>query len=155
MKTTVIGIGNEYRHDDGVGPEVVARLATLNLPDASFAVTDGEATELIDLWSGADVGVVVDTVRSDPAQPGKIHEFVVDRPHAGHDSAASSHGLGLGEAIDLALALGRMPRRLVILAVEGADFSPGVGLSPPVAGALDRLVQLALNELSRDSTISG
>jgi hydrogenase maturation protease len=147
MKAAVIGIGNEYRHDDGAGPEVIRRLAELELPGVTLAVTDGEPARLIDLWAGADVGVLVDAVRNDPANPGKIHEFVVDRPVAGYGGAASSHGLGLGEAIDLALALDRMPRRLVILAVEGADFSPGVGLTPLVAAAVDRLVNLAIHEV--------
>ena len=146
MNAIVIGIGNEFRHDDGIGPEVVKRFTALGLPDVSLAVTDGEPTELIDLWSDADVAVLVDAVRNDPAHPGKIHQFVVDRPVAAPGGSASSHGLGLGEAIDLAMALERMPQRLVILAVEGTDFTTGVGLSPEVAIAVDRVVQVARRE---------
>jgi hydrogenase maturation protease len=146
MKTIVIGIGNEFRHDDGVGPEVVSRLASQDLPNVSLAVTDGEPTRLIDLWSEADVAVLIDAVRNDPVHPGAIHQLIVDRPIACPGGTASSHGLGLGEAIDLAVTLERMPRRLVILAVEGTDFTPGVGLTPEVATAVDRLVQLAVHE---------
>jgi hydrogenase maturation protease len=40
-----------------------------------------------------------------------------------------------------------MPRRLVLLAVEGADFSAGTGLTPEVAAAVDRLVDLAAREV--------
>lgn len=146
MKTVVIGIGNEYRHDDGVGPEVVKRLAGKDLRDVSLAVTDGEPTHLIDLWAEAEVAVLVDAVRNDPANPGRIHELMVDVP-ASANGAASSHGMGLGDAIELAMVLGRMPRRLVVFAVEGADFSAGVGLSPDVAAAVEQIADLVVHEV--------
>jgi hydrogenase maturation protease len=146
MTSVVIGVGNEFRHDDGAGPAVVQQLAELDLPGVSLAVTDGEPSQLIELWSQADVAVLVDAVRNEPARPGRIHELIVDRPVRGLGGAASSHGLGLGEAIDLAVALERMPRRLVILAVEGADFTVGKGLTPEVAAAVDRLAQMAARE---------
>lgn len=148
MTTVVIGIGNEYRHDDGVGPEVVKRLAELDLKEVSLAVTDGEPTHLMELWSKADVTVLVDAVRNSPTSPGVIHQLIVDRPRAGRGGAASSHGLGFGEAIDLAVALGRLPQRMVIFAVEGADFSAGVGLSPDVATAVERIIDLVVHEAS-------
>ncbi|HEU4543779.1 MAG TPA: hydrogenase maturation protease [Jiangellaceae bacterium] len=148
MTAIVIGIGNEFRHDDGVGPAVVKKLAELGPPDVSLAVTDGEPSRLVDLWSEADVAVLVDAVRNDPVHPGKVHELIVDRPVGGLAGTASSHGLGLGEAIDLAVALERMPRRLVILAVEGADFTVGTGLTPEVAAVIDRIVQLAIREVT-------
>lgn len=147
MTAIVIGIGNEFRHDDGAGPAVIKRLAELGLPGVSLTVTDGEPSRLIELWSEAEIVVLVDAVRNDPVHPGKIHEMIVDRPVGGLGGTASSHGLGLGEAIDLAVALERMPRRLVIFAVEGADFTVGTGLTPEVAAAVDRLVQLAAREV--------
>jgi hydrogenase maturation protease len=146
MKTVVIGIGNEYRHDDGVGPEVINRLAGRDLPDVSFAVADGEPTHLMDLWSEADVAVLVDAVRNDPANPGRIHELMVDVPTS-TNGTASSHGLGLGDAVDLAMALGRMPRRMVVFAIEGADFTPGVGLRPEVAAAVEQVADLVVHEV--------
>ncbi len=146
MKTVVIGIGNEYRHDDAVGPEVVKRLTDLDLTDVSLAVTDGEPTHLIDLWTEAEVAVLVDAVRNNPANPGRIHELLVDVPVSANGTA-SSHGLGLGDAVELAMALGRMPRRLVVFAVEGSDFTPGVGLSPGVSAAVEQVADLVLREV--------
>jgi hydrogenase maturation protease len=51
-------------------------------------------------------------------------------------TAASSHGVSLGEAVDLARALDRMPERLLLLAVEAEDVGFGLGLSQPVADAV-------------------
>ena len=43
----VIGIGNEFRRDDGAGPEVVARLRGQLPDDVCLLVSDGEPTRLI------------------------------------------------------------------------------------------------------------
>jgi hydrogenase maturation protease len=45
------------------------------------------------------------------------------------------------EPCALARALDRLPGRLVVLAVEGADFGAGTGLSAPVAAAVDGVVR--------------
>lgn len=150
-KAMVIGIGSEFRHDDGVGPEVIRHLADLDLPGVTLELADGEPSRLIDLWEAAEVVVLIDAVRNTPSNPGVIHHMIVDQPTGGDGPAASSHGLGLGDAADLAMALGRMPKRLVILAVEGHDFSAGCGLSPHVRGAVPSLVDHAVREVSTAS----
>ncbi|MEU3191804.1 peptidase M52, partial [Streptomyces sp. NPDC006992] len=45
--------------------------------------------------------------------------------------------------------LGRLPGRLVVYAVEGADASLGEGLTPAVAAALDPLVERVRAEITR------
>ncbi len=79
----VIGVGNEFRRDDGAGPAVLARLRDLAPPGVRFVITDGEPTRLIEAWTGAALAVVVDAVRADPPHPGQVHRFVVERPGAG------------------------------------------------------------------------
>ena len=105
----VIGVGNEYRRDDGAGLAVVTGLRDRVPPGVELVLTDGEPTRLIEAWTGAALAVVVDAVRAQPPRPGQVHRFVVDRPGAGTTQTASSHGLGLDDAVALALAL--MPGR--------------------------------------------
>jgi len=143
----VIGVGNEFRRDDGAGPAVVAGLRDLAPPGVRLVVTDGEPTRLIETWAGAALAVVVDAVRADPPRPGTVHRFVVDRPGAGTGRPASSHGLGLDDAISLAMALDRMPGRLIVHAVEAADLTQGPGLSPPVAAAVGVVARAVLDDL--------
>src|SRR4051794_5163482 len=74
MKTVVIGVGNEYRHDDAAGLAAVEQLRRLDPPGVEFADSDGEPTSLIELWSGADLAVVVDGV-APSGEPGRIYRL--------------------------------------------------------------------------------
>lgn len=141
----VLCIGNPDRGDDGVG-RLVARLLHGRLPDdVVVAECGGAATDVLDRMAGADLAIVVDAAVSGCA-PGTIHRVECARVDcAGVDcaasdippasGAASSHGLGVAEAIALARALGCLPRRCVIYAVEAGQLAPGDALSPAVTDA--------------------
>ena len=146
QRIVVIGVGNEYRHDDGAAVAVLAELAAEELAVDRLTLCDGEPTRLMELWEGADLAVVVDAVHSHPGEPGRVHRVEVDADHlladplADEEAAAGTHGLGLGHAVALAAALERLPGKLLIVAVEGADFSIGEGLSPAVTDAVPPVV---------------
>ncbi|HEX6343262.1 hydrogenase maturation protease [Umezawaea sp.] len=141
MSAVVIGIGNEFRRDDGVGPAIVAEVARRGV---RVEISDGDPVRLMDAWEDADLAVVVDAVRCVPSRPGRLHRANVPTS----TSATSSHGFGVPEAVELARALDRMPARLVVLAIEVDDVAFGVGLSPLVAGALGPAVDAVLAELA-------
>ncbi|NUP54046.1 MAG: hypothetical protein HOW97_43025, partial [Catenulispora sp.] len=62
----------------------------------------------------------------------------------------ATHALGPGAAIELAGVLDRLPERLVLFAVAGADFSLGPGLSEPVAAAVRAVARDIVRELIRE-----
>jgi hydrogenase maturation protease len=142
----LIGVGNSYRRDDGVGPALVEHVAGSAPPGVTLSVVDGEPSQLLDAWEGAEVAVVVDAVLCDPSTPGRIHRTTLGDVYPAGTSA-STHGLGIPDALGLAEALGRAPARLVVFAVEAADLGFGTGLSEPVAAALPDLARLVLDEL--------
>jgi hydrogenase maturation protease len=147
-RAVVIGVGNEFRRDDGAGPAVVATLRG-RVPDgAELMVSDGEPARMIEAWEGMPLAVVVDAVRARPAVPGRLHRLVLDAAATDPVSSVSSHGLGLEEAIGLAQALDRMPGRLIVHAVEAADLSQGTGLTPAVAAVIDALAAAVLADLA-------
>ena len=144
----VIGVGNEFRRDDGAGPAVVGQLRDRVPPGVELVITDGEPARLIEAWTGAALAVVVDAVRAQPPQPGTVYRFVVDRPGTGTERTASSHGLGLDDAISLAIALDRMPGRLIVHAIEAADLGQGTGLTPAVAAAMGTVASAILDDIA-------
>jgi hydrogenase maturation protease len=78
-----------------------------------------------------------------------VHRLELDGERLAPVRTTSSHGLGLGEAVELARALGRLPSRLVVYAVEGADSSTGPGLSPAIATAVEPLARSVEGEIVR------
>ncbi|MFF4425650.1 hydrogenase maturation protease [Streptomyces sp. NPDC001549] len=147
--TAVIGVGNEFRRDDGVGWAAIAllceRAAQRPLPSGTgLARCDGDPGRLITLWENTALTIVVDACFPLSGQPGRTHRWCVAPGEMLHPASAgrqSTHGLGLAEALCLADSLGCGPGRLIVYAVEGADRSLGTGLTPAVAAALPYLVR--------------
>ncbi|MFQ6328605.1 MULTISPECIES: hydrogenase maturation protease [unclassified Nocardia] len=144
----VIGVGNEYRSDDGVGSAVASRIEKLDIPGVFVTISDGEPTSLLDMWADVELAVLIDAVRCESSVPGRVRRTDIDLlRHAG--TAASSHTLGIHDALPLGRALGRLPGRIVVIAVDVACLELGVGLSEPVADAVPRAVDAVVRELRR------
>jgi hydrogenase maturation protease len=137
----VIGIGNPLRGDDGAGLEAVRRLRDCELSGAiTVHLHEGEAIGLLELWDRADAALLVDTAQSG-APPGTIHRLDASHaPLASRIRRTSSHTVGVGEAIELARALGTLPATVRVYGIEGGQFGAGTELTDDVAAALDALV---------------
>jgi hydrogenase maturation protease len=147
-RVVIIGVGNPWCRDDGAG-WVAADLAGGHLgPTVAVVHSDGEPARLIEEWSGADLAVVVDAVRTG-APPGRIHQL--GRLDAAVPPAVGSHGLGLADAVHLGAAVGRLPRRLVIFGIEVADTTAGRGLTADVARAVQTVAHFVERAVSSSS----
>ncbi|MEK0097204.1 hydrogenase maturation protease [Streptomyces sp. A475] len=151
-RIAVIGVGNDFRRDDGIGWAVVSRLSERpgHSPPSTgveLTVNDGDPGRLISLWEGADLAIVVDAAHAHPGRPGRVHRIELEKEKLRHSRQTSSHGLGLGEAVELSRTLGRLPTRLVVFAVEGQDHALGTGLTASVAEAVEPLVQRIEQEI--------
>ncbi|MFN2167795.1 MAG: hydrogenase maturation protease [Anaerolineae bacterium] len=156
MYTIVIGIGNPWASDDGVGVEVVRRLqARLDAepqqrrPPVRLLARTQPDLDLLEELAGCRRLVVVDAVASG-APPGSLHHLVwqPDRVAGRGLERASSHGFGLGDWLLMADALGRLPSEVEVWGIEVARTEPGPGLSPAVAAALPGLVNTLRASLS-------
>jgi hydrogenase maturation protease len=135
-RVVICGIGNDFRRDDGAGP-AVARLVAAATP----AIDIGPIAEPLDLlgrWEDATLAVLVDATRSE-APAGTVN--LVDLADVGHRSSSSTHAIGLDRVVRLARALRRAPDRVVVVGIEGEDFSDGTGLSAAVGEAVPRAAQ--------------
>ena len=139
-RALVVGVGNELRGDDAVGLEVARRVRE-RLPDAAVVETEGEPTRLLDLWDGSPAVVVVDAATG-TGDPGTVTVFdAAASPLPQAFFGTSTHHFSLGEAVELGRALGRLPARVHVVAVEGAQFETGAPLSPAVAAAIPNAVE--------------
>lgn len=136
-RRVVIALGNAYRGDDGAGLELLRRLRSDPPLGVELREAGGDPLALIDLWDGAALAVVLDSAVSG-GTPGTLHRVEAAEGALAKDlGRCSTHGFGIGEAAELAGSLGRLPRRLVVYAIEGAAFGHGDGLSPVVEAGLD------------------
>lgn len=143
----VIGVGNRYRADDGVGPVVSAAIAARKLPEVRTAEHCGEGAGLMALWEGAGRVVLIDAVRSGSA-PGTIHRFDAraQRVPSGLFNY-STHAFSVAEAVEMARVLSMLPASLVLYGIEAADVGSGERLSPRVEEAAERVVERIVDEL--------
>lgn len=144
----VIGVGNALRHDDAAGLELVRLVrARLARPGCAVAAHEGDTLGLLERFAGASAAIVVDATRSG-APPGTVTRIdaaaaplPVEPP-----SSASTHAMGLAEALELARTLGRLPARVIVYGIEGARFDAGAGLSLPVRDGLPELAERVAGE---------
>lgn len=152
-RTVVIGVGNELRGDDGVGPAVSRLIAREAEPGVSVLAAPADGLALLDSWRGVDVAIIVDAVSSGAA-PGTIHcVHGIDDARLISSVRWSSHSFGIPEAIGLARALGSLPKVLTIYGIEGSTFEAGAGLSQPVRDAAQKLKDLILSGLGGESGV--
>jgi hydrogenase maturation protease len=150
----VAGLGNVFLGDDGFGVEVVRRLAAEPQPDgvrvADFGIRGLHlAYELLD---GYDTAVLVDATPRG-GTPGELHLIEVGRddlpPPATSDELVAqgavldAHGMSPDAVLALLVTLGGTPGRVLVLGCEPGVVREEMGLSPPVAAAVD----VALAEL--------
>jgi hydrogenase maturation protease len=143
----VIGVGNRHRHDDAVGLDAADRASARLAGRARVVLFDGESTELLDLWAGVGLVVLVDALPP-RGRPGTVRRFEGDLANlAAGPGTSSTHGLGVGEVWRLGATLGQLPERIVVFGVEGAEFGPGIGLTPAVARAIDPVADAIVAEV--------
>lgn len=145
MNVLVAGVGNIFLGDDGFGTEVARRLTAEPLPPGTKVVDFGIrgvhlAYELLD---GYDVLVLIDAASHGMA-PGTVSLIEPDLMTLPNSPATAglvdAHGMEPTSVFSLLRTLEEAPARTLVVACEPADTGEGIGLSEPVAAAVDPAV---------------
>jgi hydrogenase maturation protease len=156
-RVLVAGVGNIFLGDDGFGGEVANRLARADLPDwvrvADYGISGMHLA--YDMADGYDTTILVDaTARG--GQPGTLYVIEPEQakpagPAASRtdDALASSrlfdaHGMQPEVVFGLVETLGAEPGRVLVVGCEPASIEHGIGLSAPVAAAVDEAVRIVM-----------
>jgi hydrogenase maturation protease len=136
--------------DDAAGLEVV-RLVRERGCDAETMVHEREPSDLIALWEGAPLAIVIDAVEG--GAPGTVHSFALsaDEPIPGswwRSRSTSTHALQLPEVIEIARSLGRLPPRLVLIGVSGETFETGGRLSASARRGIEAAATSVFTQLA-------
>jgi len=161
MKSVIIvGVGNEYRRDDGIGIVVARHLKSMLDSNDVDVVEVSDASSIIDVMEmGYKKMIIVDAIHSSAAV-GTIYRFSkeemlnmtnIKRYLLLPSSASSStHAMDVVEALKLAIELGiARDMDVVMFGVEGKDFGLGRGLSKEVERSIHRVVEEVAKEIVR------
>ncbi|KJS61437.1 hydrogenase maturation protease [Streptomyces rubellomurinus] len=154
-RTLVAGIGNIFLRDDGFGVETVRRLAARDLPNGvevldvgvrgvhlAYQLLDGYRTLV--LVDATARGGTPGTVYLIEADSGPVEPPMLDGHRMGPDAV-------LALLATLAAGTGATaPGRVLVVGCEPASLEEGIGLSAPVAAAVDKALDVILQVLATD-----
>jgi hydrogenase maturation protease len=147
----VAGIGNIFNMDDGFGVEVAHRLRDRTLPDGvkveDFGIRGMHlAYEMRD--GGYATTILVDaSPRGQP--PGTVYLIEPDLSAVAEPEPADAHAMHPGAVIQMLSRLGGVPGHLLVVGCEPEAIDEGIGLSGPVARAVDEAVEMIVELVAR------
>jgi len=158
-RTLVACLGNIFLSDDGFGVEVARRLGRCQLP-GGVRVTDYGIRGMhlaYDLAEGFDSTILVDATQRG-GEPGTVYLIEPDPATDGTSpdpdpddgtaamlarmSLLNAHGMQPDLVLSLAGTLGAEAGRVLVVGCEPASLEEGIGLSAPVAAAVDDAVRM-------------
>lgn len=140
-KILVVGVGNPYRSDDGIGAEIIKILQLENNPD--FVLVDGgtDGLALFDKVVEYEQVIIIDAVQMLEA-PGVVKQFSPAEARLKVKSdVLSTHGFGLADMLKLVEQFG-IKSEIKIIGIQPKDVSFGEGLSDAVKKQIPHILQL-------------
>jgi hydrogenase maturation protease len=148
----LIGVGNRDRGDDGIGVLVVEACARVLGSAVVTLAAEGDLSDLALRWTRDETVVVVDAMVSGRAPGSIVRIDAIDRRLPVEKGLLSSHGIGLGEAVELARLIDRLPRCLTVFCVEATSCGQFDRVTPAVEGAVDEVVMHIIQFLDAQET---
>jgi len=154
-RTLVAGIGNIFFSDDGFGVEVVRRLAERSVPEHVRVEDIGIrgvhlAYELLD---GYDILILVDALPRGE-EPGTLTVLEPDRAEL-TGLPMDAHTMDPGTVLATLDRLGGTVGRILVVGCEPLEVDEGLGLSEPVAAAIDAAADLVLELVTQAPALAG
>ena len=153
MKILVAGIGNIFFGDDGFGVEVAGRLARRPMPAGVLVADFGiRGVHLAyELLGGYDALVLVDAVplAEPPGTIAVIEPDLSDLTPTDDDlePALDAHSMNPSVVLRTLAGLGGSVGRVVVIGCQPGVLTDGIGLSPPVAAAVEPALDAVIDVL--------
>lgn len=158
MKTLVLGLGNELYGDDGVGIHAIRwlkedlRKGHLRIRDeVDFDECSLSGLALLDVIVGYDQLLLIDTIKRENPNPGKIH--LLEEKDLRAVPGPSPHYVSIPQTIQMGRSLGlHVPSSIRVVAVEAKNmYHLGEGLSEAMKKCLPRIVERVKKLLTEEA----
>ena len=146
-RITVLGIGNPLCRDDGIGIRIIGEMRESGKYPEIAILDGGAAPDLFSLLD-ADCGklIIVDALRGG-GRPGDIYRLKLGAENIDDEAPPSLHGMGILDCLKLMNQLGKNLPSVVIIGIEPAEVSHGLGLSPAIEAVVPDLIKAVDEEL--------
>ncbi len=146
--TLILGVGNTLYGDDGLGVRIAESLQGQRLPEGvvvEIARLDG--VDLVIRMDGWERVILIDAVQMGE-KPGHWRRFKPEEVRLVEGGQGFSlHESGVASALELAQALGKLPKEVIIYGVEPEVLEVREELSPSVQSAIPDVTQHILDEI--------
>jgi hydrogenase maturation protease len=159
-RVLVAGVGNIFLGDDGFGAEVARRLAATNLPEWVQVADYGTSGMhlMYDLADGFDTVILIDAAPRG-GEPGAVYLLELDpadhhatqggtEPGSAVSPFFDAHGMQPDVVLGMLGMLGGQTHRILVVGCEPASTDYGIGLTEPVAAAVDTAVAMVTDLVS-------
>jgi len=147
-RTVVLGLGNVLHADDGIGAQAIKRLREdARVPEEDVTLVEGGTLGLELLayvWDCARL-IVIDAVDVGEA-PGTLVRMSGDELNS-LPGNSSVHQLGVADLLVALRVLAQQQPSVVLLGAQPESTDWSAELSPPVAEAMDSLLEAVVREL--------
>ncbi len=151
-RSVIIGLGNPFFTDDGVGPLLARRIYEhLGSPDMDLAELAAGGVELMEAMVGYRRAVIIDAILTGKGAPGSCYLLDLDHsPPTRH--ANMSHEIGLLEGLELGRRLGLLvPDSIRVYAIEVVDpLTFGTAVTDEVKREIPRIALEIASEIGME-----
>ena len=145
MRTLILGVGNFFLGDEGVGVHAARRLLDEGLPqEAKVVEVETSILETLADLEKAERVIILDAIKAE-GEPGTVYRLCIERCDS-PDDINSMHSLDIFAV--LALSGRSKPGEVIALGIEPAKQDWTTILSPEVSKALPFLIDSVKRELN-------
>jgi hydrogenase maturation protease len=145
LKTSIIGIGNLLRADDGAGPRIIEALSKEHLGEDVNLIGDISGLDILDAIAGRDRVILVDAIQGGGGKAGAVYQFSLE--DFKERQTLHSYSTHLNMDFPTMLTLGQklfpdaMPKDIIIVAIEAEDVTT---ISDTCTSAVEKAVPEAV-----------
>jgi hydrogenase maturation protease len=144
----VLGVGNELFRDEGIGVACARLVAERQLPGVDVIDGGTLGLALVPEMEGRQSLLILDALLVPGGIAGDVVVLEGEALPGAQSLLASTHQIGVLEALAAASLLGRAPEQVAAVGMVPASVETGYGLSPQAAAGLDDMVDRALKVLA-------
>jgi hydrogenase maturation protease len=145
----IISLGNELRGDDSIGPAVINKLQSMDLPGSVKLIDAGsDAFTVLEHLIAKDPILLIDCAQMGK-QPGEFLKSKIENSNINSfEKSISLHGFSFGEVFKMAEHFGQIPD-CTIIGVEPKSIEFGQKLSEEVKQSLPSIINMVIEEAKK------